>query len=315
MTYIKLKEFCEQNSITYITGYRWFKAGQIEGAYQTDSGTILIPYEKNIKLEQTNDAMSVFLKKTVEFSKNNSSVEDFAAYVISNFQLRLNGQTDNNPRYSKNKPKPEEVQKHFQQFLPDKEKTEQLKAVKNALKQQESAGREFQVDELNKRFVEEPATFSRTVNASDMKKEEFEDMAAFFSSQISGGSPCGPLTATATGSLVGQSVDFNTTPQQQINYTGSNNNPAFDGSSSLFSSQPSITTNCGYAPFSGDVSGVIITPATDMHLDYVVSGVAFQPTQKELLSAIQVIEVAETEEEQHAPRKRGRKPTIKRDKL
>src|SRR5208337_4921235 len=76
----------------------------------------------------------LFLKKTVEFSKNNSTVEDFAAYVISNFQLKLNNTTES-PRYSRNKPQPEDVQNHFKQFLPDKESQEQLKAIKTLIKE------------------------------------------------------------------------------------------------------------------------------------------------------------------------------------
>ena len=134
MSNIKLKDFCEQNSISYVTGYRWFKNGDIPGAYQTTSGTILIPddSEQSITSDNTNNAMSLFLKKTVEFSKNNSSVEDFAAYVISNFQLKINGVIEG-PKYSKNKPQPQDIQNHFKKFLPDKERGDYLKAMKQSI--------------------------------------------------------------------------------------------------------------------------------------------------------------------------------------
>jgi hypothetical protein len=68
--------------------------------------------------------MSLFLKKTVEYSKNNSTVEDFAAYILSNFQLKLNNIPEPRvfPKYSKNKPKSEDIQKHFKQFIPQTEK-------------------------------------------------------------------------------------------------------------------------------------------------------------------------------------------------
>src|ERR1700676_266826 len=115
---MKLKEWAEKTGIKYLTAYRWFKNGDIPGAYQTSSGTILVQDEVPDE-KISNDAMSIFLKKTVEFSKNNASVEDFAAYIISNFQLKLNNMTDS-PKYSRNKPKSEEVQKHFQQFIKPK---------------------------------------------------------------------------------------------------------------------------------------------------------------------------------------------------
>ena len=89
MSKIKLNEYCKKNSISYITGYRWFKAGQIPGAYQTDSGTILVEDSSSDNVnnyDANRDAISLFLKKTVEFSKSNSTIEDFAAFIISNFQ-------------------------------------------------------------------------------------------------------------------------------------------------------------------------------------------------------------------------------------
>lgn len=323
MPKIKLKEWADRNNLSYITANRHFHAGLIPNATQLDSGTILV---EDDTLEQTmanttgtNDAMSLFLKKTVEFSKNNGTVEDFAAFVISNFQLKLNGQVDV-PRYSKNKPKPEEVQKHFKQFLPDKEKEEQLKAIKNMLKQQgPKVEGEFPVEELSERFIGEPSPFSRTVETNGMNSmdEEYENMANFFADTLSSTAPqtsdvrmYGPQT-TAEG-LVTRSVDLNTTPQQ-INYTGSTSQP-FSSSNFVSSMSGDIGGTFPAATVASTVASLFATDGTPnaKYLAAMPAAAAFQPTQKELLSSARVIETAETED--GLPRKRGRKPTLRRDK-
>lgn len=125
--FMKLSKWADNQGISYLTAYRWFKDGKLPvKAYQSDSGTIIVEEESDQKMmvqqhnsENISDAIFLFLKKTIEYSKNNSSLEDFAAYILSNFKLQLNtsGKMDG-PRYSKNKPKPEDIQKHFQQFIP-----------------------------------------------------------------------------------------------------------------------------------------------------------------------------------------------------
>lgn len=40
---MKLSAWAKQQGIHYQTAWRWFQAGQIEGAYKTESGTILVP--------------------------------------------------------------------------------------------------------------------------------------------------------------------------------------------------------------------------------------------------------------------------------
>ena len=306
MPKIKLKEWADRNNLSYITANRHFHAGLIPNATQLDSGTILV---EDDTLEQTtmanigtNDAMSLFLKKTVEFSKNNSTVEDFAAYVISNFQLKLNGQIDT-PRYSKNKPKPEEVQKHFKQFLPDKEKEDQLKAIKSMLKQQNpKPNGELTIDEFNQMLSEEPGTFSRTVETNGMDVE-YNDMASILSSmapQASAVHMYGPQTTTE--GLVTRSVDLNTTPQQ-INYTGS--------TTQTFSSSNLAPTNSTISATVDSFFSADGMPNSN-YLAAMRTAAAFQPTQKELLSSAKVIETAEIDDS--APRKRGRKPTLRRDR-
>jgi len=129
MKTIKLADWCEKTGVKYLTAWRWFKTDKMPvRAYQTDSGTILVEdddqpiVDSKIEDSDTNKALSLFLKKTIEYTSNNSSVEDFAAFVISNFQLKLLGQEQ--PKYSRNKPKSEEVQKHFKNFIPTTKKPE-----------------------------------------------------------------------------------------------------------------------------------------------------------------------------------------------
>jgi hypothetical protein len=122
---MKLSDWAKKEGISYLTAYRWFKDGTLPvKAYQSDSGTIIV--QDSSEIAETpmvsgtqNDAMSLFLRKTVEFSKTQSSVEDFAAFVLSNFSLKLLS-TNDNPRYSRSKPKAEDIQKHFQKFIKPK---------------------------------------------------------------------------------------------------------------------------------------------------------------------------------------------------
>lgn len=292
MPRIKLKEWADRNNLSYITANRHFHQGLIPGAVQLDSGTILV---EDDSLEQdmaanssANDAMSLFLKKTVEFSKNNSTVEDFAAFVISNFQLKLNSAPDS-PRYSRNKPKADEVQKHFQQFLPDKESIEHMKAVATLLKQGRTAG-----DVVPAASAPEVAA---TLPASGLESDYVPTTGQVLESLLKA-SPSAQdvhLYGNVTEGLVSRSVDFDTTPQQ-INYTGS--------TSQTFSYDSSVLgSNASAAPAS--MNGVFFSAVADTRL-------AFQPTQKELLSATQVIETAADDLSEPLPRKRGRKPSKKR---
>lgn len=178
---MKLKDWAKKEGISYQTAYRWFKSGSLPAkAYQSESGTIIVQDEEGSTPESSmnrvtssnSDAMSVFLKKTVEFSKANSTIEDFAAYVIANFQLKINPSApDISLKYSKNKPSQNEVNKHFQQFINPKtfdkvalldslpERTEVLKEeLKNNFELKDLVNENYtgQVDQNSlKSFVEE----------------------------------------------------------------------------------------------------------------------------------------------------------------
>jgi hypothetical protein len=329
MTKIKLKEWADRHNLSYLTANRHFHAGMIPGATQLDSGTILVEddsLEQNMTASGTNDAMSLFLKKTVEFSKNNSTVEDFAAYVISNFQLKLNSVGVDSPRYSKHRPKPEEVQKHFQQFLPDKEKTEQLKAITSLIKQQGHNGEgTFSAEDLGERFTGEPKPITRVVDTvTNGMDAEWDSIGADLlanAPQTSGVRMYSPEVATE--GLVTRSVDFDTTPQQ-INYTGSTSQTFSSGTPSA-SGAFLVSTNSCMPVSTSEIGSLYAQPAVaSLNLSdsrgsgafyNSVAAPPFQPTQKELLSAAKVIEAVEIDdlsETDSFPRKRGRKPSKKR---
>jgi len=122
---MKLKDWADKTGVKYLTAYRWFKAGTLPvKAYQTDSGTIIVEETEEEKKEDVIDATSLFFSKTLEFSKNEASIEDFASYIFSTFQLKLLSSLENNK--PKIKPSSAEVRKHFQQFFP---KDNKIKSV------------------------------------------------------------------------------------------------------------------------------------------------------------------------------------------
>lgn len=124
---MKLKEWADKTGVAYLTAYRWFKSGKFPvPAYQTESGTIIVEDEMeqqmfNIDSSPSKDAMSLFLRKTIEYSVNNSTVEEFAAWIISTFSLSLSG-SENIVKNIRQKPKNEDIQKHFAQFIPKRDK-------------------------------------------------------------------------------------------------------------------------------------------------------------------------------------------------
>jgi len=289
---MKLKEWADKHKLSYLTANRQFHAGLIPNAFQMASGTILVDdeyWEQDMANNTSGDAISLFLKKTVEFSKNNSTVEDFAAYVISNFQLKLNG-TVETPRYSRNKPQPEDVQNHFKQFLPNKESQEHLKAIKNLIKEGPQPGdivvSPDMMDEFNAAVM---LTEQEALNLIN------EDVFSY---------------DVATDGLVQRSVDLNNTPQQ-INYTGSNSQPVSQQPQSL---SEFVTAINSVSSCDASLSGISYNtsaagnPFTGSSLLFNAQQSPFLPTQQETLAASKVIEVSEDET---LPKRRGRKKAFK----
>lgn len=228
---MKLKDWADKQGISYLTAWRWFKAGdsRLSGAYQSDTGTIIVPDEtdnsESVMLGNTtnNDIMSTVLKKTVELSKTNASVEEFAAWILSNFTLKPISMVES-PKYSKNKPKPEQVQAHFKQFLKpnaEKPKTNMFLAEPSDLDQIFAQSDDLTAQEL----VDEIHQVGRVdgVSINPTEAPEVSDLMKDLSSAISSSNPSTTLSnnvtmyGDVTGGLVARSLDL--TPQ--LNYIGS----------------------------------------------------------------------------------------------
>lgn len=313
---MKLSDWAKKQGISYLTAYRWFKDGKLPSeAYQSESGTIIVKDESET-LEQpmassnhSNDIMSIFLKKTVEFSKNNSTVEDFAAYVLSNFSLKLNSNPES-PKYSRNKPKSEDIQKHFQQFLkPKGEKPEPNMFVTEA-------------DTLNELIEQSDGSISPELvsnikaaalnsvglTGSDLQTPEMQslikDLSAVIlpaevSDSISG--LVGSLTTYDSlghhEGVVSRNVDV--TPQS-FNYTGSTHS-AF--SASAIPSYGTLSVNSAVLPAADASMG--------LNSAYVISN-GYTPNPTEIAKAHQSINKLAADLRTEAGKaKRGRKPSKK----
>lgn len=119
---MKLSDWAKKQGISYLTAYRWFRDGKLPvNAYQSGSGTIIVQddeFEFSEKpIQNTSNAVAHFLKKTIEFSKANGSVEDLAAYVLSNYKLEMQGSSFEFGTKLKTKPTHEMTSGHFKQFL------------------------------------------------------------------------------------------------------------------------------------------------------------------------------------------------------
>lgn len=318
---MKLKDWADKQGISYLTAWRWFKAGdpRLANAYQSDSGTIIVPEEpdtseQSMGTTQSNDVMSAVLKKTVEFSKNNASVEDFAAWILSNFSLKPHTHSEG-PKYSRVKPKSEEVQKHFQQFMkPKGEKpkpnmfvTTDPQALDDLMAKSDDLTAQELVEEIHKIGAEGGVSINPT-DAPEVAELMKDISSAMTISAVSlpnsvttyddVASKYGYDSGGVVEGAVTRSVDL--TPQQ-FNYTGSGNlafnnvslNAASDMGSSLQASSSYLVSN------NSSLAGAAPAVATSSFVG--VAG-TFQPTQKELQSSARISTIAEKP-------KRGRKPS------
>jgi hypothetical protein len=285
---MKLSDWADKQGIAYLTAYRWFKSNKLPvPAYQSDSGTIIVQddseaLEQPMGISQSNDVMSTVLKKTVELSKNNGSLEDLAAWILSNFSLKPNAGSEG-PRYSRVKPKSEEVQNHFKQFLrPKGEKPKpnmfvaEPGAFDDLISKADSLTTQELVDEIQKIGINGGVS----VNPSEVPEVEdlFKDLSSVISSPNQNVLNVKSYGDIAEG-VVQRSVDL--TPQQQFNYTSSVN--------SAFSNYSAPDTSVGSTMFISNA--VSVSPFAE-----------FQPTQKELQSMARVSEIVDKP-------KRGRKPS------
>jgi hypothetical protein len=295
---MKLSNWAKKQGIAYITAWRWFNEGRLPvKAYRSDSGTIIVQDETDTPEQvmvnpQSNDVMSMVLKKTVEFSKNSGTVEDFAAWVLSTFALKLNS-INEKPSYSRNKPKPEEVQKHFEQFLkPKGEKPKPSMFVAPAQVIEETAERQgwrvLSEDEIHRNAAKVDAYKISTVNVADIP-ELNDSLNDLFS----------PITSSddlSTEGVITRSVE--STPQ--LNYTGSTNytlSSNLINNNSISAVPTANVSNCSSVYF--DQSRSLADPDSSTFTTSYDN--TFGPTQKELQTSIKIMEVVER------PR-RGRKP-------
>lgn len=79
---MKLSKYAKIIGVNYRTAWNWFKSGKIVGAYQTPTGTVIVP---DIKNEQ-NEVYGVILYARTNFSQNKDlldnqvkRLEDYAA--------------------------------------------------------------------------------------------------------------------------------------------------------------------------------------------------------------------------------------------
>lgn len=177
---MKLNDWARLTGIKYPTAHRWFKNGKLPvPAYQTESGTIIVQDESlentTLSNEQSNDVISNFLKKTVEFSKNNASIEDFAAYILSNFSLKLKDITNNYSMSYKSEELREEAQKHIQKFI--KSKSEKPKPNMFIMEQNQYDKLPDNLIYRSKENIDEVDTSSVASDLVKPSKEELELVA------------------------------------------------------------------------------------------------------------------------------------------
>lgn len=274
MKKIKLKDYCDKIGISYITGYRWVKNGQFPAnVTQTPTGTILVDDDsedeemsfEELNATNKNDAISLFLKKTVEFSKTNQSVEDFAAFILSNFKLKLNSEDFvASPKYSKNKIKDEDVQKHFQKFLPKNPKP------------------------APNMFIIPPESIDEIVKLSELYDPDISD-GITAASTVATQTAVVSNNTTNTGVWVGE-IGQKHTPITVSNYAA----PATTNAA------PTLDCNCcfnnaSYSTFiTTPLTSIDNTTATFNSINNIVgcssSSVSFQPTEKELNFSAKMIE-------------------------
>jgi hypothetical protein len=300
---MKLKDWADKQGISYLTAWRWFKAGdpRLSRAYQSDSGTIIVPEDTNTSEPlmnniQDSDIMAVVLKKTVEFSRNEYAIEDFTAWLLSNFTLKLRGVPDS-PKYTKVKPKSEEVQKHFQQFL--KPKGEKPKANMfvttdpEALDELMVRSDDLTAQELVEEIHKIGADGGVSVNPNDAP--EVGELMKDLSSALNPLNPpnLGIFQSSLAGSVktygnvaegvVTRSVDL--TPQH-LNYTGSAS-PALSNVSFNSALNVGEASSSCFVASSPTITSAVFLGESDSRSR------SFQPTQKELDSVNRMSSITE----------------------
>lgn len=273
---MKLKQWADKVGIKYLTAYRWFKDDKLPvKAYQTESGTIIVEDEEVSEMStsvnsssggDSADVMSLFLRKTVEFSKNDASVEDFAAWVISTFSLNFIS-SETKPKYSRFKPSSSQVIKEYGKFINKGEKPKAQMFIPNNPKDLDKL-----IDNDENLSAQDLIDGLADLNCALIKTEPVDGVAVPVDEQLfkdlSTALKSGPITdAGPTGSGVFTRIE--TTPQNYANSTVT--------SSSLTSSDLNISSSLDFSEDTGCFTSDCIIPASET--------VDFTPTEKEVEGA------------------------------
>ena len=155
---IKLAKWCSERSINYVTGIRWFHAGQIPGAYKTPSGTILAPagdidVPESVTCVTDSKTMSALLNKIVEFSANKASIADFGAYIMANFNLNPTAKAA--PVVVPETNRKTKSQEYIKQFIPDTAEQNRMRQLKSTFTKTKTAD-EVAVEDRFEAIADDP---------------------------------------------------------------------------------------------------------------------------------------------------------------
>ena len=100
---MKLSQYAKKMGVTYQTAHKWYKNGQIEGAYQLSTGTIVVPDEQ----EETKRTKTVIYARTInqDYTAQVNRLVDFSlanGWVVDDVVKEVgSGLDDNRKEFTK----------------------------------------------------------------------------------------------------------------------------------------------------------------------------------------------------------------------
>lgn len=79
---MRLSNYARKMGVTWKTANRWFHAGQIPGAYQLPSGTIIVPDEGEKHDERDNDGETIIYARVSNASRRKTDLEAQAKRLV-----------------------------------------------------------------------------------------------------------------------------------------------------------------------------------------------------------------------------------------
>lgn len=247
---MKLSDWARKQGIAYLTAYRWFKDNKLPvKAYQTESGTIIVEDEEVLEMSpsvdssgiDSADVMSLFLRKTVEFSKNDASVEDFAAWVISTFSLNFFS-SETKPKYSRLKPPASQVMERYSKMINKGEKPKAQMFIPNNPKDLDKL-----IDNDENLSAQDLIDGLADLNCALIKTEPVDGVAVPVDEQLfkdlSIALKSGPTSSSIGSTSAGIFTRIDTTPQNYADSTVTSNSLTLsDELSSFFEEKNGV--NC-----------------------------------------------------------------------